>query len=268
MYQVSQEKRRYSTGSEDSVSLLPTPAPQPPVFLDPDNLSTVSMASSSVVHGSTQALPSSASFPSDQHNHGEDQGDGEGRDEEGEPLYEEVRMWPAYTHGNGGSGDGHGMPEGFDPRLNLHQYIIPSSDARGSEGRGEPAASRLEANVQSNRPRRRLPDPQFCQGISEPSVSGGKESNPRTQPSASNPISFTNHPAAAKSKPEKANGAAVPPRWNDNNSQMNSAILSSQPGSMSGKLELSCGGPLGSTNCRSSPVVGHPGQPQSTSECW
>ncbi|GFS09433.1 adhesion G protein-coupled receptor L3 [Elysia marginata] len=232
---VNQEKPRYSTGSEDSVRLLPTLPQQPPPFLDPDNLSTVSMASSSLVHSSTQALPSTGSFPSDQPTGGEG---------EMEPLYEEVRVMANQALGTDTGG---GEPERFDPSLNLRQYIIPSS-RHGNSG-----ALREDGFELSARRSPSSPDLQFHSGISDPSLLGRGDLHSQSQLSTSNPISFNDSQAAGYSKASDPNGTAVS-LANTNSSMKNLSATGSQPRIPStgpGSLVVSCTGPKDTSSCQS-----------------
>ncbi|RUS84481.1 hypothetical protein EGW08_007777, partial [Elysia chlorotica] len=223
--QVNQEKPRYSTGSEDSARMLPTLPPQPPPGLDPDNLSTVSMASSSVAHGSTQALPSSGSCPSEHHTPGEG---------EGEPLYEEVKVWP---HNLEEADLDLEHPDGFDPSLNLRQYIIPSSkqNATGVHPRS--------TNQQLGSPD--LSDIHFYPGMSQPiMMTNGND------PRFSHPISFSHPLASVNFKPVRSNGVTGLPVESDTPDQ----------------LVVTCTGPTGAANCRSR-CDPEPNAEMSTSDC-
>ena len=218
------------------------------------------MASSSVVHGSTQALPSSGSFPSEQHTGGEG---------EVEPLYEEVKTWPHDVQGN--SDPRQAESEAFDPSLNLRQYIIPNSKQINTSVRREDGRDLRVDNQQPEVEEEDSPSTMglhFYPGISEPAVTSRKDSNSAAQLSSSNPISFTHPLAASNFKPDKANGVSQPAEAGP--VSKNHAKSGSQPCIPSkgpGKLVVTCAGPTGLSNCRArcDPQLG---PTQSSSDCW
>ncbi|GFN79102.1 adhesion g protein-coupled receptor l2 [Plakobranchus ocellatus] len=141
--QVNQEKQRYSTGSEDSVRLLPVLPPHPPPYLDPDNLSNVSIASSSLVQSSGNTADAQATTLSRDFSENQKEGGTE------EPVYEEVRSWAGDSKSSvplgAISNERVAAHRGFDPHLNLNRYIISGSRSSSTSNSREKVATGTSA---------------------------------------------------------------------------------------------------------------------------